>query len=391
MTRSDKPGEPRLGSPEIPRPNGTPARTPPLPESDFIGWTAGPHAITAFREYNAVDSQEWEMPRHWKQAVLGASAETCNIVIPDRGLSATHVRFERRATKLRIYDEHSTNGTYVRNYRIDVADLDPGDLFTPRPITLVAMNDQMRQHRPLLVDIMGAGFARSPDWMMVEAATSSGPLLIVGEPGSDMEQLARSIHAISPRRDSELVSVDTMPANRAIGIELVKQAHKSTLVLTLSANPKPLNAAFVEMLFSPTYGVRPIVVAHREQDARTALGEGPLQVTQHVQLRPLAYRAGDIPHLLDRMFQVRNADHLRVADMKQENQDALRTYDWPNNFDSLREMADAIVAYVASGGLRGAAKTLGRGGHSSLSRFFKARGMTLPLFPRDEHASRELG
>jgi transcriptional regulator with AAA-type ATPase domain len=138
------------------------------------------------------------------------------------------------------------------------------------------------------------------------------------------------------------------------------------------------------MLFSPTFGVRPIVIAHREQDARTALGEGPLQVTQHVQLRPLAYRAGDIPHLLDRMFEARKASALRVADMKPYNQDALRTYHWPQNFDSLREMADAVVAYAASGGLRGAAKAMGRG-HSSLSRFFKKCGMVLPLF-RDEPA-----
>jgi hypothetical protein len=312
------------------------------------------------------------MPSELLTATLGGS-RACNIVIRGRGLSKTHLLLERRATKLRIYDQHSTNGTYVRGSRVETADLDPGDLFSPRPITLVAMDDQMRRLRPLLVDIIGSGAVRSPDWVMVQAATGSGPLLITGEAGCDMLLLARSIHAMSTRRNAE--AIETSPPTRSAGIGLVKQAHKSTLILLLGKGAD-LDARFAEELFSPTFCVRPIVIAASGRDADVALGPTLLAATQHIPLRPLAYRQGDIPELLDRMFRAKNADGLRVADMDPHNQAALRDYNWPENFDSLRKVVDAIVAYMTCGNLRAAAKHLGTT-HSSLGRFFESIGLDL--------------
>lgn len=103
---------------------------------------------------------------------------------------------------------------------------------------------------------------------------------------------------------------------------------------------------------------------------------------QHVEVRPLGYRSGEIDKLLDRHF-AEHAFHLRVADLTRANQDGLKTYHWPGNFDELREIANAIIAHTTLGSLRPAAESLGIP-HQTLARRFKRVGLGIPLFDRDE-------
>jgi hypothetical protein len=78
-------------------------------------------------------------------------------------------------------------------------------------MTFVCLNEEMRQHRPTLFEILGSGAARCPDWVMVQAATGSGPLLFTGEAGCDLDRLARAVHAMSLRRSRPAVAVATVP------------------------------------------------------------------------------------------------------------------------------------------------------------------------------------
>jgi DNA-binding NtrC family response regulator len=104
---------------------------------------------------------------------------------------------------------------------------------------------------------------------------------------------------------------------------------------------------------------------------------------QHVEVRPLAYRCGEIIKLIDRRFG-ESAFHRRAADLTPANQDALKSYDWPGNFDELREIADAIMAHATLGGLRPAAGSLGMSSHKKLARRFERVGLGFPLFSPDE-------
>ena len=177
----------------------TPVQTPPQPDDQFVGWDSGPDPITALCEYGVVG--DWELRRDVAEFTLGGSSK-CAIPIPGRGLSARHCYLERRLQRLRLHDLNSTHGTFLRDRKLEgPADLSPGDTFTPRPMTLVCMNDEMRQHRPILFEILGAGATRSPDWVMVQAVTGSGPLLLTGEPGCGLGRLAHAIHAMSLRRN----------------------------------------------------------------------------------------------------------------------------------------------------------------------------------------------
>lgn len=365
----------------------TPARTDPLPGepiddehvSEFD--QAGAEIITGCREYDGAGAADWELARDIKRVFVGGSS-TCAISIPGRGLSATHCMLERRGRGMRLYDEHSTHGTWVKDAPITTADLRPGDKFTAKPVTLVTMNDAMRLHRPTLVEIVGTGWVPSPDWLMVEAYNSSH-LVITGDPGCDQDRLARAIHAISPRRDQLPIEIGAIPEERAAQIALVKQASKqqapkqrATVILAIPDKHAPLDETFLSMLYSTTYGVRVIVLARRAEDARRALGEALAGMCQYVMLRPLAYRAAEIDQLLDRVFVERGTPHLRTADLTLENQEALRTYLWPENLAELRLIGHAISAHETLGGWRPASEAVQRP-KTTLQEHFERIGLLL--------------
>jgi hypothetical protein len=324
----------------------TPTRTPPLPDDRFVGWDAGPDPITAICEYNVVGG--WELRRDLAEFSIGGSRK-CTISIPGRGLSARHCLLERRARKLRLHDLDSSHGTFVRERKLEgLADLSPGDMFTALPMTFVCLNDEMRQYRPTVFEILGPGAVRYPDWVTVQAATGSGPMLLTGEAGCDLGRLARAIHAMSSRRLRKAVEVATVSEDREARVALVQQASKTSLILPLGDDGAPLAPDFVSRLFDTSLGVRLLALASSQDIARRALTDAKVELMQHVEVRPLAYREGEIHELLDRRFG-EQAFRFRTADLTRANQEALKTYHWPGNFDELRQIADAIIAHAKLG------------------------------------------
>jgi hypothetical protein len=355
----------------------TPVETPPLADDGFVGWDAGPDPTIAICEYNVEGN--WELRRDLVEFSLGASRQ-CTISIPGRGLSARHCLLARRKGKLRLHDLDSSHGTFVRGRRLEgSADLSPGDMFTARPMSFVCLNDEMQRHRPTLFEILGP---RSPDWVMVQAATDLGPLLLTGEAGSDLDRLARAIHAMSLLRSRAAVEIATLPPERSAQIALVQQAAQASLILPLGDDGPPLDSHFVSKLFDVSAGVRLIALASSADTARRALTDARVERMQRVEVRPLAYRRGEIHKLLDRRFEETGFDR-RTADLARVNQDALQTYDWPGNFDELRDIADAMVAHATFRGLRPAAASLGLPSHKRLARRFQRVGLQFPLFGPD--------
>jgi transcriptional regulator with AAA-type ATPase domain len=213
---------------------------------------------------------------------------------------------------------------------------------------------------------------------MEEAATTSGPILITGEAGCDHERLAHAIHAMSLRRDRPLIELATASLERARQVAIAKQASGTTLVMTIGADA-PIEPAFTSMLFSPSYKVRLIAIVETEERARSTLGASYVSQMLHIQLRPLAYRAVELEFLLDRMLAERQAPHLHFADLKRENQEALRAYPWPRNLDELREIADGISAHASHGSYRRAGEVLGIAWTTLQGRFERV-GLSVPLF-----------
>jgi FHA domain/Sigma-54 interaction domain len=345
--------------------NGTAPNTPiPTPvlaagEDDSI---AGLYPATYLGEFNAPG--EWPFPLEVSRVVLGGSRK-CDISIPGRGMSATHCMLERRANSIRVYDQHSTNGTYVGDTRIVTSwDVRIGDKFSPKPLTLFLMDDVMRAYRGTLGEILGTGFPPGPDTLLTDVVRQASHVLIVAEDGCGQDVLAKAIHEMSPRRAHPMQEITRVPDDRAEQAAVVRRASKpkTTVVLTIrprKGNP-PIDPTFISSLYSPSYGVRVIAVAPSEADAEHALPKQILHQLYRITLRPLAYRAGEIDQLLDRLFASRGAPHLRTADLRPENQEALRAYGWPKNLAQLHKVADAIVAHESGGGTRAAGRALGR-------------------------------
>lgn len=353
----------------------TPVRTAPLPEAQRGVWHEGPDVVTWLREYDVARAVDWPLPRGVQKVTIGASQKKCDIAVP--ALSTIHGLLERRGDRLRLIDQSSTNGTYFQDRRVSDVWISPGDTFTLAPVTFLAMNDDMWKRRPTFVDVLGMGGTPSPDKLLVDAARGSSNLLLWGEPTCDQEELARAIHAVSLRSSRGAVELAEVPEERARQRAIIDSAARSTLILSLFTAQRPLDATFCSMVCAPTYHVRVIVLAPTVDAARALMTQDAIDQMQHVWVRPLAVRSDEIDRLLDGLFAKQEAS-LRTADLTPQNRAALRAYDWPKNFVELRLVADGLVAHVAHGGYRPAAKSLGMA-KSSLQKVFDRIGLTHPL------------
>lgn len=360
---------------------GEAQKTATLPESARGPWLEGPDLVIALREYNS--DVEHLLAREQKAFMLG-SAPDHDIAIPGAFLSSLHCVLERRGHRLRVRDQDSRNGTFFAGRREPTFDLGAGETFTVASTTFLAMNDEMRQVRPLFVDIVGADAAPSPDDLLVAAVRGTN-LLITGAPDCDQDRLARGVHAVSLRRASAIVEVADLPTTRPAQRELIDRGARSTLVITLGA-PAPrrdprLDPAFASMLLSPSYRLRLILIAPTAAVATAALGSDAIGPMLHVPVRPLAARGGEILRLLDRAL-VEGGAALRVAELTPANQAALRAHPWPGNLAELRSTAARLDTLARVGTLRRAADAL-RMSKSTLHHWMDRLGLAQPLRARD--------
>lgn len=300
-------------------------------------WFEGPDIVTALRIYDG--DREYPLPRK-ATFTLGAS-RSCDVAIPGSGLSALHCAFVRKGTRLHVIDQDSTNGMYSSGRRVEALDLYPGDTFTAAPLTFIAMNDEMCARRRIIADIIGS-FTPTPDRILVDAVKTSPSLLLTGETGCDLDRLARSIHAVSLRRSRALVEISEVPTDRGAQREILKRATRSTLVINLDAIEPPLDPTFCSMVFASEYNVRAIVLAPTPAVARKLLAIDDMERLQHIWIRPLCMRPGDVPHLLASILAEREAT-FRLIDLTQPNHDALCSHDWRDNFIGLRSVVDRLI------------------------------------------------
>ncbi|HWO17595.1 MAG TPA: FHA domain-containing protein [Kofleriaceae bacterium] len=365
----------------------TPVETEPLDEVHRGAWFEGPDVVTALRVYDG--EREYVLP-HKLVFTLGASRQR-DVAVPGADLSALHCAFVRTGARLRVHDAHSTNGLYLGDRRVDVLELHPGDTFTAAPLTFLAMNEEMRAQRPIIADIVGTSFVPTPDQVLVDAVKQSHPLLITGETGCDLDRLGRAIHAVSLRRRRALVELTALPDDRGAQRELLRRAARSSLLIRLDAIKAPLDPAFCGAAFSRDHHIRVIVVAPTAAVARRLLALDALKQAvqleqlQHIWIRPLGMRPGDVPGLLDRLLAERRAA-FRLADLTPKNRQVLCNHDWRDNFIGLRLVADRLAAIGRVRGWetmswheRSAAVGIPK---ATLFEWFRGFGLTSPLLTR---------
>lgn len=357
----------------------TPVKTEPLDDDEREAWYEGPDVVTALRVYDG--DRDFPLPPK-AISTLGAS-RSCDVALPGRGLSALHCAFVRKGTRMRVLDQHSTNGLFYGGRRVDLIDIYPGDTFTAAPLTFLAMNDEMRTQRQVIADIVGTSFTTTPDRVLVDAVKSSHHLLLTGEPGCDLDRLARAIHMVSLRRSRALIEISELSSDRGQQRELLKRASRSSLLINLEATRTPLDPTFCAMAFSPDYHIRVIVIAATPTIARRLLSIEEMERLQHIWIRPIAMRPGDVPELLDRLLAERQAT-FRLTDLTSRNRDALCSHDWRDNFNGLRLAADRLTAISRVEGWedmnwqeRSVALATPK---TTIYEWFNGLGLTAPLF-----------
>ncbi len=221
--------------------------------------------------------------------------------------------------------------------------------------------------------------------LAMKAARTDAPVLILGEPGSGKELIARAIHRISPRRHESFVTVNCAGRGgaslashifgEAIDVEKptigqIEAADKGILFLNeIALAPPGVQTKLLRLLehreFERMGSVHSIpanvrLIASTKYDLGERVAEGTFQEDLYDQLNvfpirvpALRERRDDIP-LLVNYFVQRFARRLNkpINSIPDETMNSLVNSDWPGNVRQLENLIERAVALAEGSVLR---------------------------------------
>ena len=222
--------------------------------------------------------------------------------------------------------------------------------------------------------------------LLQQAGPSRACVLITGESGTGKELVARTIHALSPRRQGPFVAINcaalpetlieselfghekgsfTGASERRAGCFEVAQ-HGTLLLDEIGEMPLPTQAKLLRILEDSKvrrlggkneFEVDVRVVAATNKVPEEAVRGGHLREDLfyrlnvfHVHLPPLRERKGDIPAITESLIGDLNRKHeCRVSDVSAAVMAALTDHDWPGNVRELRNVLERAVILAGEG------------------------------------------
>jgi DNA-binding NtrC family response regulator len=311
---------------------------------------------------------------------------TNDLVIADPRVSVTHLELERREQgRLVVRDLETTNGTFMGPHRLIEAELGPGALMRIGDTSLrVELDDRAEPEAGSAAPSFGGLVGGSPEMRELFAALqrvapTSLALLAQGETGTGKEELARAVHAHSPRREGPFIVLDaaTVPTMfaesvlfghergaftgadaRHIGI--FERAHAGTLFLDeVGELPLELQPKLLRVLETRTLlrvgGVEPIPVDFRlvtatHRDLRALVEEQRFRedlffrlAEARVILPPLRARLADVGLLAEHFLSQLPREIGRIA-ITPEAIASLTERRWPGNVRELRNVIARAAA-----------------------------------------------
>jgi DNA-binding NtrC family response regulator len=327
---------------------------------------------------------------------------TNDLVLDDRRVSATHLEFQRRAQgHLLARDLDSTNGTWLGGNRIREIELAPGALLHLGGSAIRIEVDDRAEPEAGSDTVRFGGLVGDSAEMrelfatLERVAPTHLTVLAQGETGTGKEELARAIHAQSPRRDGPFVVLDAanipaalaesvlfghergaFPGADARQVGAFERAHGGTLFLDeigelpLDLQPKLLRVlerrSLSRLGSAEEVPVDFRLIAATNTDLRAAIGAHRFRedlyyrlAEAHVVLPPLRARPADIP-LLVRHFLGQLSTPERQLSIAPEALESLADRRWPGNVRELRNVV-ARAAALCQGGVITAADLAGEG------------------------------
>ncbi len=325
---------------------------------------------------------------HPSPMLIGKS-EACELRLQDPSVSRRHVAIEVVSQRLRVKDLASTNGTFVDGVALGEVFLSGGETIR-LGATAIAVTRGQPQPAASLTEArrfgttLGGSLAMRRLYPLCERlAAADLPVIIEGETGTGKEQLAESIHQMSPRARGPFVVFDctavapTLIESELFGHEkgaftgsvgthhgVFEQASGGTLLideigdLPLQLQPRLLRAIERYQVRRVggrepiTVDVRLIAATRRDLDRMVQQGRfrddlfHRLAVAR-IELPPLRERAEDIELLARRFWADGGGDPDRIPlELLREWEE----YGWPGN---VRELRNAVVRRLALGDLAG--------------------------------------
>jgi two-component system nitrogen regulation response regulator GlnG len=319
------------------------------------------------------------------QATVGRHP-TNDLVLPDPRVSSVHLELTRRpGGRLLVRDAGSTNGTWLGASRVTEVEIAPGAILRIGDTRLLLESDARAQLAAVapessFQDLIGS----TPEMLELFAAlervaTKPINLLVQGETGTGKEEVARAVHARSPRRGPFVVlDPTTIPKDLAdsvlfghergafAGAEAryvgaFERAHGGTLFIDeIGELPPSLQAKLLRVLERReltrvgSNEVVPVdlqVIAATHRDLRLDIEEGRFRedvyfrVAQlRVVLPPLRARTEDIPALADHFLQLVAEPGQPPVQLDPDALAELRRRPFPGN---VRELKNILIRAAA--------------------------------------------
>jgi DNA-binding NtrC family response regulator len=203
--------------------------------------------------------------------------------------------------------------------------------------------------------------------MAARASARKNPILIVGEPGTGKELIARCIHDCGEQSDKPFVVIDcdTVAEKQLEALSAANPEGDSTdggslLLNEVSLLSKEAQSHLFRLLDNRTNPPKFRVMATTSRDLEPLVAHGEFRGDLLYRLSvfvlrmpPLRERTADIPLLVDYFLDLDAADKGRKVEATTEVLQALMRYPWPGNVRQLRSVIERSVASMTGTTLKG--------------------------------------
>ena len=318
---------------------------------------------------------------------IGKSREN-QLVLADETVSRAHCEIVRERRGFLLRDLGSTNGTLLDGAEIKEAWLKPGAVITVGKVELKVRPYSERieilpSDTDHFGDVVGKSVSmRSIFGLLERLGPTDATVLIGGETGTGKDVLARSIHAMSPRKDRPFMVVDcgavvgSLIESELFGHEkgaftgaagtrqgAFELAHGGTLFLDeigelpLDLQPKLLRAletrAFRRVGGNKTHSVDIRVIAASKRNLKMEVERGKFREDLYfrlavvpIELPPLRERREDLPVLVRTLLKTIAGPDGEPLAISEPTLEGLAGHDWPGNIRELRNVLER-AAYLA--------------------------------------------
>jgi DNA-binding NtrC family response regulator len=314
---------------------------------------------------------------------------TNHLVVDDPKVSGVHLEVRREGARVSVRDTQSTNGMWLGAHRVSEVVLALGGEVTigDSAVALLADTAFQRQTGPRLSfgSLVGESSAMQEVFELLgRVAGKDITLLLQGETGTGKEEIARAVHATSPRADQPFVVIDATSLPETIAESLLfghergaftgaterragffEAAHGGTIFIDeIGELPMALQAKFLRVLerreVVRTGAAHPVpvdvrVIAATHRDLRHAIEAGTFREDLYFRLSqvsvflpPLRDRIADIAPLAQRFL----ATQFPNASFEPEALTFLQGLPFPGNVRELRNFVLRAAALSADGVLR---------------------------------------